>query len=367
MMKKEKSFLKNNITLFCLFFFMACQSKIEKTKPLISTITESVYASGTIKSKEQYQAFSTVIGTVKSVYLKEGDSVKIGTPILLIANELQQLNRENAGLFAQFADVASNQEKLNDANQSINFQNDKMQNDLLLLTRQQSLWQQNIGTKVELEQRALVYEGSKTAYESAISKRNDLKKQINFTASQSRINLAISKKQANDFTLKSQVNGTIYKIYKEKGELVNQQSPIALIGNNNRFVLEMQVDEYDIFKIKEGLQVLVTMDSYKGKIFQAKVSAISPMMNEKSKTFLVEATFVNPPKTLYPFVTFEANIILQTKQKALLIPRNLLLNDSTVMDKDNKKIAVKTGLKDYQMVEILSGLTVNDELINPIK
>ena len=81
----------------------------------------------------------------------------------------------------------------------------------------------------------------------------------------------------------------------------------------------------------------------------------------------MEATFINPPKTLYPFVTFEANIILQTKQKALLIPRNLLLNDSTVIDKDNKKIAVKTGLKDYQMVEILAGLTVNDELINPVK
>ena len=105
---------------------MACQSKVEKIKPLISTITESVYASGTIKSKEQYQAFSTVIGTIKSVYLKEGDSVKIGTPILLIANELQQLNRQNAGLSAQFADVASNQEKLNDANHSISLQNDKM-------------------------------------------------------------------------------------------------------------------------------------------------------------------------------------------------------------------------------------------------
>ncbi|MEO8760169.1 MAG: RND transporter, partial [Bacteroidia bacterium] len=98
-----------------------------------------------------------------------------------------------------------------------------------------------------------------------------------------------------------------------------------------------------------------------------QVSNILPMMNEQSKTFLVEATFIDPPKILYPFISFEANIVIQTKEKALLIPRNLLVNDSTVIKANGDKVIVKTGLKDYQMVEILSGITADDELISPAK
>ena len=96
--------------------------------------------------------------------------------------------------------------------------------------------------------------------------------------------------------MKSEINGTLYQLYKKQGELVTSQSPLALLGSNKNFVLEMQVDEYDIFKIKAQQLVLVTLDSYKGKVFEARVSSISPMMNEASKTFLVEANFVHPPE-----------------------------------------------------------------------
>jgi len=355
--------------IFILFlsFLISCKNKTVKIKPIVSAISESVYASGTIKSNQQYQAFATANGTIQTIYVQEGDSVKIGTPVLLIANELQQLNTNNAALTARFNEVGANQGKLNDAKQLIAFQNNKMKNDSILLIRQQNLWKQNIGTKVELEQRELAYENSTLTYKSAVIKYNDLKKQLDFMALQSKTNLEISQKQAGDFTLKSEVNGVVYKLYKEKGEAVNSQTPLALIGNNNQFTLEMQVDEYDIFKIKNGLKVLITMDSYKDKVFEAKVYNISPMMNERSKTFLVKASFVNPPEKLYPFVSFEANIVIQTKQKALLIPRNLLLNDSTVVKSNDEKVVIKTGLKDYQMVEILSGINANDELINPIK
>jgi multidrug efflux pump subunit AcrA (membrane-fusion protein) len=127
----------------------------------------------------------------------------------------------------------------------------------------------------------------------------------------------------------------------------------------------MQVDEYDIIKIKKDQLVYITLDSYKGKVFEAKVSKINPIMNERSKTFLVEATFINQPEVLYPNITFEANILLQTKYKAILIPRNYILNDSIVMKKNGDKITVKTGLKDFQKIEIISGITADDELIKP--
>jgi multidrug efflux pump subunit AcrA (membrane-fusion protein) len=127
----------------------------------------------------------------------------------------------------------------------------------------------------------------------------------------------------------------------------------------------MQIDERDILKIRKNQDVFVSMDSYKGKIFNAKVSRILPMMNERSKTFIVEAVFSEKPEILYPNLTFEASILLQTKEKALLIPRNYLQNDSLVSLKNGSVISVKTGLKDYQKIEIVSGLNATDELIMP--
>jgi hypothetical protein len=53
------------------------------------------------------------------------------------------------------------------------------------------------------------------------------------------------------------------------------------------------------------------------------------------------------------------------KDKTLLIPRNCVINDSLVIKANGDTIKVKTGLKDYQKIEILGGLNVNDELLIP--
>lgn len=88
-------------------------------------------------------------------------------------------------------------------------------------------------------------------------------------------------------------------------------------------------------------------------------------MNERSKTFLVEAEFVKAPEKLFPNTTFEANIVVTTKDKTLLIPRNYLINDSMVLLSTNEKVKVITGLKDYQKIEIISGIKAEDELMKP--
>jgi HlyD family secretion protein len=351
--------------LILILGLVSCNTKTEKIKPSISSISESIYASGIIKSKDQYQAFATVNGIIQNLFVSEGDSVSIGTPILSISNEAQKLNKENAELAEQFSDYNANQGKLNEAKLAIDLARNKLKIDSALFFRQRNLWQQQVGTKVDLEQKELAYQNSKNIFFSSQVKYDDLKRQLNFNSLQSKKNYLISSKQESDFTLKSEINGVVYDLLKSKGEIVGLQTPLAVIGDSKHFILEMQVDEYDIFKIKKGLTVLITMDSYKGKVFEAKVSKIYPIMNERSKTFLVEAEFDQQPETLYPNVTFEANIILQSKDKAILIPRNYLVNDSTVMKSNGDKVIVKTGLKDYQKIEILSGITTDDELLKP--
>lgn len=346
---------------------LSCGQKTEKTKVVVAPISESIYASGTVKSENQYQAFATVNGIIQDIFVTEGDTLAKGAAILSISNDVQKLNKDNASLAAAFANMDANNGKLIDAEQAIDLADRKYKNDSLIYTRQKNLWQQNIGSKLELEQRELAYQNAKVARNSARIKYADLKRQLQLNAAQSQKNLQISQTLAADFTLRSDIDGVVYSLPKKKGELVTAQTPLAIIGSATQFVLEMQVDEYDIIKVRKGLPVKVMMDSYKGQVFDAVVSKIDPIMNERSKTFLVEAAFVAQPYLLYPNVSFEANIVLQSKPKAMLIPRNYLVNDSFVIKANDKKVAVKTGLKDYKMIEILSGIAEGDELKMPAK
>ncbi|MFO0355411.1 MAG: efflux RND transporter periplasmic adaptor subunit [Sphingobacteriaceae bacterium] len=357
--------IKNSVILFLFALVVSCGKKTETVKPTVESITESIYASGIVKSKDQYQAFATVNGIIEQIFVTEGDSVKKGDPILLISNEAQRLNKENAELAAQFADYNANQGKLNEAKQFVELSKNKMKNDSALFFRQKALWQDQIGSKVELEQRELAYQNSKTTYYSSLVKFDDLKRQLDFTSEQSKKNLMISNKLENDFTLKSEINGIVYSINKSKGELVGLQTPLAVIGDGDHFILEMQVDEYDILKVKRDLTVLISMDSYKGKVFEARVTKINPLMNERSKSFLVEAEFIQTPEKIYPNTTFEANIVVTKKDNALLIPRTFIIHDSIVTKSNGDKVIVKTGLRDYKKIEILSGITAEDELIKP--
>ena len=96
-------------------FMYGCKSKVEKIKPTIESISESIYASGTVKSKNQYQAFAPVNGIVEDVFVSEGDTIKKGASILSVSNEAQRLNKENAELTERFSDLNANQGKLNEA------------------------------------------------------------------------------------------------------------------------------------------------------------------------------------------------------------------------------------------------------------
>ncbi len=353
------------IILLVLPLIFSCKKKQEQLHPVEEKITESVYASGIVKSKDQYQVFSSANGLISKILVTEGDLVKKGDALIRLTNTTAQLNTENARLSVDYAAVAANKEKLNELQYSISLAKSKMNNDAALLERQRNLWSQQIGTRNELDARELAYKSSLNNYESAKLRFTELQKQISFQEKQARKNLQISNVVAGDYTIKSEVDGRVYNILKENGEMVNTQTPVAIIGNANTFYLELQVDEYDIARLKPGQKVVLNMDSYKGQVFEAVVSKINPIMNDRSKSFTVEATFVKQPDALYPNLTCEANIVIQQKEKAVTIPRNYLLSGDSVLMESKEKKKVVTGLKDYQKVEIVSGLTINDIILKP--
>ena len=349
------------------FLFTACSSKQEKTKPLQESITESVYASGIVKSKNQYKVFSLANGLIDTILVTEGDVVKKGDSIIKLVNTTAELNVENAQLSANYASVITNAEKLEELKISVDIAKTKMENDALLLQKQANLWSQQIGTFNDLLQKQLTAKTSYNAFETSKLRFATLKKQINFQGKQSQKNLALVQKINSDFIVKSNVNGKIYQLPLKKGEMVNTLNPVAIIGDDLAFSLELQVDEYDINRVKIGQKIALSMDSYKGQVFECIVTKIDPIMNEKTKSFTIEASFISPPTTLYPNLTCEANIIIQQKIKTITIPRAYLLEGDFVMLEKEKKVKVKTGLKDYQKVEILSGISVNDIIFKPIE
>jgi RND family efflux transporter MFP subunit len=358
----NKPFLYLSITSILLY---SCKKKQEHISPIEEKITESVYASGVVKSNHQYQVFSTTNGIIASILVAKGDIVKKGDAIISITNTTAQLNTDNAKIAADYAATSSNSEKINELKVNIDLAKNKMDNDALLFKKQSNLWSEGIGSKNELDQRELAFKSSSINYETAKLKLTQLQKQIAFQAKQSQKNLQISSVITNDYIVKSEASGRVYNILKEKGEMVNTQTPIAIIGDST-FKLELQVDEYDIAKIKIGQKIILTMDSYKGQTFEAVINKMIPLMNERSKSFTIEAGFINKPNALYPNLTCEANIVIQQKEKALTIPRNYLLTGDSVILNNNEKKKVIVGLKDYQKVEILSGISVNDIILKPL-
>jgi biotin carboxyl carrier protein len=258
-------------------------------------------------------------------------------------------------------------EKLNQAQTEMEVAKLKLENDLSLLDRQKKLWSGEIGSKNELEQRELAYKNSMALYNASKLKWNDLKKQIDFQSKQTEKSAAISSTSMNDYIVKSEIAGRIYSLSKEKGEMINTQTPIAIIGDANKFYIELQVDEYDISKLVKGQKIIISMDSYKGQTFEAELEKIYPLMNEKSKSFKVDAVFINQPQNLFPNLSAQANIILEVKEKVLTIPRSFLIDNEYVYLANKEKRKVKIGLMDYEKVEIVSGLTIKDALVNSIQ
>lgn len=348
-----------------LIFLNACKDKTESVSPIRESITESVYASGVLKAKNQYQVYSTVNGLLQKIHVREGDTVRKGILLFTILNETSKLARENAQLSAELADSRANRTKLDELLLNIDLFKNKMLNDSLQVARKRNLWAQNIGSMVELEQAELNYQNSKTTYESARLRYKDEKRRLEIASKQAQKSLQISRETESNFSITSNVDGRVYSLTTEEGEMVNTQTPLAVIGHANDYILELQVDEYDVTSIRPGQPVKVVMDSYKGEIFEAVVTKVNPIMNERTKTLTVEADFVTAPPSLYPNLTLEANIILQVKEDVLTLPRKFIINDRLVIKENGDTIPVTVGLKDYLKAAIVSGVDENDVLMLP--
>jgi HlyD family secretion protein len=359
--------VKNLIYLLAAVFLFSCGKDTPHTKPSVSKLNEAVYASGVVKAIDQYSVYSAVNGLVRRVVAQPGDMVEVGDTILILDNLTSMLNTDNARLVMELSkdNSQSGSDRLREMSAAVDQAKEKYELDSSLFVRQQRLWDQSIGSKVDMEQKELAFQTSKLNYQAAQSRFSQVKKQLQNEWQRAQNTYAISQKMQGDYVVRADVRGRVFDVLKEKGELVTSQTPLAIMGSDQSYKIEMEVDEYDIVKVTIGQAIELTMDSYKGQTFSATVTKVHPIMNERTRTFTIEATFVQAPPSLYPNLTVEANIIIRTKENAMTIPRKYVVDGNYVYISKKEKRQIELGLRDFDKVEVLSGLDSSTVIFEP--
>lgn len=356
-------------TLFLSSFVLlaACGPDHKTTTPTKGPITESVYASGVVKARGQYTVFPTVNGTVTALLVAEGDTVKAGQPILSIDERTSKYTTLSSTAQVRLLELNAREDGpvLGQLREAIVQAHDKYEVDSLNYTRQAALWAKQIGSQNERDQRELAFTTSRATYIRARKAYEETRNRLRTDLDVARNNAAISNAANDDRTPRSLIDGIVYDLMIEPGELASTQRGVAVIGSATDLYLELEVDEYDIQKVKPGQRIYARFDSYADSAFAAKVSRIIPLMDERSRTFRVEARFIDQPPPLFPNLTVEANIVLRTKQDALTIPASYIVDGNFVLIDTGKKQRVTLGARDLDKVEVLDGIGISTTIYEP--
>ncbi len=348
--------------LFFSLVLFACTETSEGIRPQYEKLVVSVYASVIVQPEGLYKVYPQNAGLIEQLMVVEGDTVKKGQVICRIKSSNQSLNvssaRENAALAEQ-----NLTNRLNILEEEMEATRKQLQVDSLNYVRQQRLWTQNIGSKSELENKKLRYELTRDQLETQQKTFAQTKRELEHKLEQSRYALQQSLNTLHDFDIQSKIDGIVYRLFKEEGELIQPQEPLAEIGEG-RFLLIMQIDELDIARVEVGQKAVITLDAYEGQTFYVRISRIFPSKKEQTQTFQVEAQFEAPPQALYDGLSGEANIIVRQKDLALTIPQEYLVDESKVIT-PNGEVPVTTGIRNINKIEIISGIDTTTVLLKP--
>lgn len=354
------------ILLILLLLAVSCDKNSEYITPQKDSLTVSVYATVIIEPKDKYNVFTVTPGIINNIFVNEGEEVSVGDSIAVITSDKAGIEKQNAQLNLELAKSrykGSNSELENLENE-IRSSQEKLSQDSLEYMRRSRLYKKSVGSKSTLESAKLVYDLSKNTHKNLLNKRKQLKIELRNNYKQSQNRLKKSKIDLDDFVIRSKIDGTVYSLNKEVGEIITTQEAFAMLGKTNDFVISMEVDEVDISKIELNQLVIISLDAYSEETFEGKISKIYPLKNQKTMSFIVEAEFAEMPKKLYSGLAGEANIVIETKKDVMTIPVEYLTESNTVQTKDST-LKVKVGLRNMQKVEILKGINFDTKLTLP--
>jgi len=360
--------MKNKIILLLLvsFSISSCTKKGNSVHPVRKDITQAVYASGKLFPHNHYTVLSKFPGYVEQIFAKAGDTVSAGQPLIAIRNEVNDMNISSASnLLALAKDNADeNGPVITALKQELAAAKSKYELDSLNFSRAEQLWKNSATSKINFDQLKTQADASRALYVKAEQNLSNSRGRLNveYLNAQNQLNALLSNK--NDYRILSVISGKVYDVLPEIGDLVSPPMPLMDVGNASGFETELAVDETDISFLRVGLEIVYNIDAYHDKFFNGKILSIYPRVNSASKTARVKATFEYADGVqLFSGMSVEANIVISEKKNALVIPREFLKNGKVKVKGDDKLRDVQTGVSDLQFVEIISGVSENDELV----
>ncbi len=133
--------------------------------------------------------------------------------------------------------------------------------------------------------------------------------------------------------------------------------------------VQVPVVELEASRIARGQPVQVSVEGLPGRVFEGAVSRFSFVLDEATRTMLVEADLPNPNRELRPGMYATARLGVEKHEHALTIPVPALVTDKAgafvfvVNDGKATKTPIKTGFNDGAKVEVLDGLAGNEAVI----
>lgn len=282
-----------------------------------------IQVQGSVKSDELINIFPEFSGVAKAVYVKSGDLVKKGQPLMKI---------DDGGLKEQLSQL------------EIGFELTKT-----TFERQKRLWNQNIGSEIKFLETKSMYEAQKQGI-------NQLKKQIKKTL------------------IEAPFSGTIDNVIVKKGEVVYPgRSNLMMLLNLDNLYIESNVPEKHIASINSGNKAVVYFPLLDGTI-STTIRQSGSYINPINRTFKIEMDIEKNDLNIKPNLNSKVKINDYSNDSALMINQNFISIDSDnkeyvykIYEKNNKtyvsKTTISTGKNDGIKVEVLSGLNAGDKVV----
>jgi HlyD family secretion protein len=329
----------------------AKSTEIYETETAFTTsIAKKTVATGKVVPLEQIEIKPQITGIIDKIYLLEGTKVKKGDLLATVR-------------------VVPNEQSLISARGRVDNAKIRLQNAEAQYKRNKNLYDKGVLAAQDFENFKLTYEQAK---QELINAQNDY--QIIKSGSSGAGGFA-------NTDIRAQISGTILEIPVKEGDQViqsnnfNEGTTIATIADMSKMIFEGKVDEAEVEKIQNGIDLDITMGAIQDKKFPAKLNFIAPKGTEENGAvqFIIKAD-VKLDQDFFLRAGYSANaeIVLEQKDSVLAIEEALLQyekgEDETPYvevktgENEFEKRKLKLGISDGINVEILDGITKEDEI-----
>jgi HlyD family secretion protein len=348
-------------------------------------VARSVVATGKIQPITKVEVKSKASGIVEKLYVDINDRVKKGQQLAQLdqVEILAQVNAQRAQLTAAEANVATYE---------ANIEQDKVN----AAAPDLPMYKATLDRNLEMQKAGIVsrqaLDDANKDYLAALTRRDSSKAQIGVDAArlkqaraqvlQADASLKQLEEQLSYTTIVAPMDGEILSRDVEIGAAVSSilvlGSTATLVmteGDTSEVYVQGKVDEADIAHVYMGQPARIKVESFRDRLFNGKVTKISPMGVEKDNvtTFEVRVSINNASGELKAQMTANAEIMLDEHKGVLTVPESAVSYDKDknasvdLPDKSKKdgtrKVAVKVGLSNGSVTEILSGLKEGDQVV----